>query len=289
MTISSVKSELKQIGKKKIKFEKLLSHLADSKNKAVKKGLQEKAKEIWIYEQIIKVHLQFNHAFSLLKSKLYYEAWCQLEGAEIDLSFLKRHFLVTKETYKLKFIERTIQNMQVLFPYRLFASSEIVAKRKLCSTCKKEISIRNPCGHIVGEIYNGEMCSREVVEADVLGMALVENPVNKYSVMFLTNEETKEKNDHYDYESVDYLMKLIEDPYESWNLELREILMPHTNFPNTKKNDACPCASGEDYEKCCMQNAGVRGFDYHFILSRKTAERLRKKGIISMNYKVDTD
>jgi hypothetical protein len=67
--------------------------------------------------------------------------------------------------------------------------------KKKCSVCDKDVSIRNPCGHFVGEIYNGEMCFRIVTEVKVLGMSLVENPGNKFYVMFIQDEKTGKQTD----------------------------------------------------------------------------------------------
>ena len=211
------------------------------KEECVARNEQDEAKNIWIYQTIIEIHKLYQNAFNLLKDKSYYQGWCQLERIEITQGSLKRHFQYDKKEYYLWHIEKSVKNLQVIFPYRLFASSEILKKKKKCSVCDQEISIRKPCGHIVGEIYDGEMCHRIVTEADILGVSLVENPGNKYSVMFLKDEKTDEQIDHYNYDTIDYLFDHVNSPYEFWDLEVSQLEIKKTDFGNIGRNDLCSC------------------------------------------------
>lgn len=232
----------------------------------VKKGNQQQAKLLWIYQTIIEIHKLFVNAFNLLKNKSYYQAWCQLERIEITLHSLKKHFTYDKKQYFIWHIEKSVKNLQVLYPYRLFASSEILKKKKKCSVCNKEISIRNSCGHIVGEIYDGEMCHRIVTEAQILGISLVENPGNKYSVMFLKDEKTDEQIDQYNYDTIDYLFEHITSPYEFWDLEVSQRETKKEDYGIVGRNDPCPCNSGKKFKKCCMLNVGKKYPHYEFIV-----------------------
>lgn len=232
----------------------------------VKEDKQEQAKQLWIYQTIIEIHKLYINAFNLLKEKDYYKGWCQLERIEITISSLKRHFQYDKEQFHIWHIEKTIKYLQVIFPYKLFASSELLKKKKECSTCGKEISIRNSCGHIVGEIYNGEMCHRIVTEAEVLGVSLVENPGNKYSVMFIKDEKTGEQTDQYNYDTIDYLFEHIKEPYENWDLEVSERIIKQEDYGKIGRNEPCVCGSGKKFKKCCGLNIGKKYPHYEFIL-----------------------
>ena len=240
----------------------------------VGKDQQEEAKLLWIYQTIVEIHKLYVNAFYLLKNKSYYEGWCQLERIEITFYSLKRHFSFDKKLYFLWHIEKSVKNLQVLFPYRMFASSEILKKKKKCSVCDKEISIRKPCGHIVGEIYNGEMCYRIVTEADILGISLVENPGNKYSVMFLKDEKTDEQIDQYNYDTIDYLFDLINSPYEIWNLEVSQREIRKEDYGNIGRNDLCSCNSGRKFKKCCLTRIGEKYPHYEFILTNPSNKTL---------------
>jgi hypothetical protein len=154
MKNSEIENKLRKIHTQQYSLEDFDAELQLIKKEYVKNDKQDEAKQIWIYQTIIEIHKLYLNAFNLLRNKKYYEGWCQLERIEITISSLKKHFQYDKKEYSLWHIEKTVRNLQVIFPYRLFASSEILKKKKKCSICGKEISIRNSCGHIVGEIYN---------------------------------------------------------------------------------------------------------------------------------------
>ena len=261
-----IEIKLRKIHEQKYSLEEFNADLQVIKGIYVKENKQEEAKQIWIYQTIIKVHKLFIEAFNLLKSKQYYQGWCQLERIEITIRDLKKHFLYDKEQYKLWQIEKTVKNLQVIFPYRLFGSSEILKKKKKCSICGKEISIRNSCGHIVGEIYDGEMCYRIVTEAAILGISLVQNPGNKFSVMFMNDEKTGEKIDQYNYDTIDYLFNYIEEPYDNWDLKVTQQVITREEYGGIERNEPCICGSGKKFKKCCGLNIGKKYPHYEFIV-----------------------
>lgn len=211
----------------------------------VKKCNQEQAKLLWVYQTIIEIHKLYVNAFNLIKSKSYYQAWCKLERIEITLHILKKHFTYDKKQFFLWYIEKSVKNLQVLYPYKLFASTEILTKKKKCSICNKEISIRNSCGHIVGEIYNGEMCYHIVTGSELLGISVVENPENKYCVLFLKDKESGEQIDQYNYDAIDYLFEQISTPYELWDLEVSQRVSKKEEYVKLGRNAPSPSNSGK--------------------------------------------
>lgn len=263
---------LNDIPNKIFLLDEFKNELQLKKEDFVKQNDQKGAKQTWIYQTVVEIHSLYQEAFSLLQSKQYYEGWCKLERIEIAISGLKRHFHFDKTQFRLWQIEKNVKNLQVIFPYKIFASSEILKKKKKCSICDKEITIRKPCGHIVGEIYNGEMCHRVITEAEVLGLALVKNPSNKYSVPFLTDEKTGKQIDQYNYNAVEYLFNCIKSPYDFWELEVSQKETKKEDFGKTGRNDDCPCHSGKKFKKCCMENIGKKYPHYEFILKNPSDE-----------------
>jgi hypothetical protein len=259
-------------------FDKELQIIKES---YVKEDNQKDAKQLWIFQTIIEIHKLYISAYDLLKNKDYYNGWCRLERIEITISSLKKHFEYNKEQFYLWHIEKTVKDFQVIFPYRLFGSSELLKKKKKCSVCDKDVSIRNPCGHFVGEIYNGEMCYRIVTEVEILGMSLVENPGNKFSVMFIQDEKTGKQTDQYNYTTVDYLFEYIENPYENWDLVVSQRTVKKEDYGSLGRNDLCSCNSGKKFKKCCGLNIGKKYPHYEFILqnpSKKTVFKNTLKG-----------
>jgi hypothetical protein len=119
------------------------------------------------------------------------------------------------------------------------------------------ISIRKRCGHVVGEIYDGELCSRVIRPAAILEISLVENPVHKANVMFLTDPKTHERRDHYDYSLLSAVVAQLRSPCDRWSSEWSRCRAPHSKFKHVGRNDKCPCRSGKKYKACCLPHDGV--------------------------------
>lgn len=214
--------KLNDLSKQCFSLDDFVNELQELKKKYIKLQQEDAAKQIWIYQTIVRIHILYIEAFNLLKNKIYYEGWCKLESVEIELSFLKRHFQYDKEIFNLYQIEKNIRNLQVLFPYKLFVSTEILIKEEKCSICNKIVSIRKPCGHIIGEIYGGEMCERIVTKCELIGTSIVTNPENKNAVLSITDDENENTNTN-KYYTIDYLFKFISNPYEKWDLKLYRV------------------------------------------------------------------
>ena len=237
---------------------------AETAIKALKKKCAERGEDgnlnlLWCLGETVSLQTEYFDAFRSIKNGDYYSGWCSLERAEICLMGLKRHmddYLFNK--LDLNGISIKIEQWQSLFPYKMFYSPEMVAKAKKCSICGKSIGIRNRCEHIVGELYRGEMCYRIVTGVALVGISLVENPVQKYSVAFLTDEKG-ERRDHYDYSFVDYAAKLISTPFVDWGLERTKALHPHDRYSDCSPDGPCPCEGEEglSYKDCCLKRDGV--------------------------------
>ncbi len=214
---------------------------------------------IWHINSILKVQTLFIEAISKLKQGKFYEGWCILEKCEVLLLGLEKNFDIysSKDEYKLQFIKKKVAQLQELFPYKYFMSPEFRIKKQICSICHKNISLRNSCGHQLGEIYNGELCCRVIKEAKLLGVALVRSPRNKYAVPFATDKNTGKQIDQYDYSLVEYLVKALPSPFAEWSCNWTKKRHPHSKFLNFGKNDKCPCESGKIYDKCCLNKQGV--------------------------------
>lgn len=235
----------------------LATDLASHKKAALQAGDEGLAKHIWCLEHTVEVQRLYLKAFQELKERKYFEAWCTLEQVKLGLGRLRRHFEAHWEECRLAFIEKITSTLQKLYPYKLFASPELLEISKSCTICGKRVSIRNHCGHDVGEIYNGEYCGRRVDESKILGVAMVRDPLQKYSVAFLTDPKTGQRVDHYNYATVEYLAKRWPTPYADWSAEWTQRLHPKSKFGQVGRNDKCPCESGKKYKKCCMNLNGI--------------------------------
>lgn len=231
--------------------------LTSAKAQAVAVNDQALAKSIWCFEEILDIQDKYIESFFQLKAEQFYDGWCTLEQVEIGLHYLIRHYQDTTDEFHVDFISKHISQCQSIYPYNIFLSPEIVEIEKKCNICKNVVSIRNSCGHHVGEIYDGQMCLRIVTEVKLLGMGFVRDPVQKYSVPFLSSSTGDSKRDHYNYSIVNYLIKRLESPFYGWDVEWATRRHPHSRFSHIGRNDPCPCESGKKYKKCCLLEEGV--------------------------------
>ncbi|MEM6254366.1 MAG: hypothetical protein AAF821_15725 [Cyanobacteria bacterium P01_D01_bin.156] len=245
-----------------------LAILANLKKYFISQDIQEASKEIWCLEKIIAIQKMYVFAFNQLKLEKYYEAWCCFENIEIALSQLFRHLDEKDDFFPLvSFIKQHSFRYQSLFPYKTFISPEFTVKSRTCSVCNKNSSIRHPCEHKNGEIYDGEMCYQIWSGIEYVLLALVNSPVQKFCVTFLTDSETEEKIDQYNYSILEYLMSCLQSPFHSWDVHWTKIRHPHSNYSHLDTDDDCPCESGESYRNCCLQKSGVLRPHCQFNLS----------------------
>lgn len=251
------------------------------KANALRAGDEPAANSLWIREQAIEAQYLYLQAFAELHDHKYYEAWCTLERTEVALHFLRPHAPTTLwQAFNLDFVDTYVRRFQSLYPYRIFSSPEIAELEKECTICGKKISPRKPCGHEVGRLYNGEMCARKVTKWELISIAMVDDPVQKYSVPFLSDPKTGKSVDHYKYHFLDYLVPRLESPFDNWDVHDTTKLHPHSRFTFVGRNDKCPCGSGSKYKKCCLSKPGVQLPHKEFILPKPPPPHLRQEVIV---------
>lgn len=240
------------------KFDKIFVSLEKLKGDAVEANNQDTAKICWFYEKITEIHIFYLNSFYLMKNHDFYKAWCELEKSEKRIQYISDHFQIDNkiDPFLIAFIKEHIEKFQSIYPDYIFTSLRFAIKTTVCSICGKESSLRNHCGHILGEIYNGVRCVRYIKECEPLHYAIVENPKWKYRVLFDTNEKG-EKIDNYNYEIIEYLIDLLPSPYVEWDYRWTSKIIPHSKFSNFKEDDECPCGSGKIYKECCLKKDGV--------------------------------
>ena len=232
--------------------------VASSKAAAVLSGDQLAAKLFWQAQAIASAQLSFESSFARMKEYKFYEAWCELERCELTVASLKRHFLPSPEDqHRIDYIQAMVGKWQALYPYKIFFSPEILKRRIECSTCGGRVSLRNPCGHEKGEIYDGEMCHHRVVECEILGLSAVTNPVQKYSVAFAASEDGSRSRDQYDYAIVKFAIDRLSSPYHAWHQEDQVRTVPASALAHVSADSRCPCGSGNNFGDCCASKAEV--------------------------------
>jgi hypothetical protein len=225
--------------------------LALKASAAARKDKQE-ANRFWCVQTIAEIQRRFIGAFAKLKSGSFYDAWCEFERCEIAIGNLSAHFNTDEsDSHRLQYIQRMVERWQSLYPYKLFASPEFLKKKIACSVCRRRIKPRASCGHKKGNLYNGEMCHHIVEEVDLLSISLVEQPVQRYSVLFLGDEDGAQR-DHYDYGNVKFIADRVASPFHEWAHERTTRLVTAAEVAHLLADQRCPCLSGKRFGECCI-------------------------------------
>lgn len=116
------------------------------------------------------------------------------------------------------------------------------------------------------------MCHRIVDKSEILGISLVEDPGNKYSVMFKTDSSTGEQLDHYSYDIIDYLFKNLTSPYEFWDLRVFQLEIKEEDFKDLNEKDNCNCNSGLKFKDCCNNKIGEKYPHYEFLVQNPSLQ-----------------
>lgn len=219
---------------------------------------------IWCLETIQRCQNLFIAAFHFMRACYFVSAWHALAKIERNLQFLARHYdfgSYPSDKYRIALIACQTERLQGLFPYEWFFSPGLVVHKKLCTICEQPVSIRRPCGHVVGEIYDGEMCSRRIVDWDILETSFVKNPVNKEGVIFISGEA-----ENYNYTHVDYVTQRLPHAFSIWDKEWVTEQVSIKRFSRVGRNNLCPCGSGVKFKRCCIKRPtiGIKALNVRF-------------------------
>ena len=227
------------------------SSLSDAKELAASENNQLTAKALWCLEQIGQIQDSFVDAFNSIRDGKYKEGWDGLERCENHLKSLDRHLTEEDGEFGLEHVRKHVEQFQELFPVKWGFSPGILYKEVRCSICDARIGLREGCEHRNGEIYSGEMCARVVKAAQILHVALVDNPAQKFSVIF----PDEEKNDTL--EKIQELSIQLETPWLGWSLTREDRRTHHPAFRGIGRNDRCPCGSEKKFKRCCSNKERV--------------------------------
>ena len=132
---------LKHILDKDFDFDATIKEVDELRLAYRKQGDEETANAAWAVRTTLQIHRDFRKAHSLLKEKQYYEAWCLMENIEIGVDNLLRNCPGTLNA--VKYISLMVKQLQSLYPYKVFMSTEIMIMERTCSICGQKRVIRH--------------------------------------------------------------------------------------------------------------------------------------------------
>lgn len=231
----------------RLAWRKLLNDARQAKGKASAADRN----TIWSVETYAGAVGLYLTAFDHLQRKRYYKGWCDLERAEIALGVIAQNEGPPAILKDAKDLAEAISRLQSLFPYKVFASPGFIYEDWACSICGLKSTPIDPCGHFVGKVYEGKLCTHRITRVKLLEVSLVRDPVQKYSVM------TPEDHEH-DFSMVEYLIDRMDGPFHRWHGEWSYRRHPHQRFTQHPADGPCPCETGLRYNECCLPESGVR-------------------------------
>lgn len=266
MLLSEIKDYL-QIFHMELK-EDILHDLKEKKKIAVYNQDEPLANELWCLIEVYNIQKNYLIMFQLLKSGKYEEAWRIMDNIDISMGNLRENFGEGMNRYNLSFINKIIKYYEKVFPDFVYTSREGIVKSEKCSICGQKASLRGGCNHIPGKLYMGELCLREVTDYEIIGVAIVKHPFDKYAILKMEGQE-------YNYQVLDYLMGKLDNPFRPWYVE--ELKRKRPEFINVGRNDKCPCGSGKKYKKCCFGT--TREYGSHYRITLLGGEEMKEEPI----------
>ncbi|MEN6385642.1 MAG: SEC-C metal-binding domain-containing protein [Phycisphaerales bacterium] len=227
--------------------------------------------DCFIFKEYANLLSSYAQYWSQICSNKYEQSWDTLQDILDSLRNIKKFTLFDK-TILFKFLEKQALGLEKLYPYRFFASTEIVVSQIECSICGKNIN-SNECNHIKGELYRGKMAYGIVKEIkDCLAIALVENPADKRCKMQSLDGKP------FKFPCVEYLTKLIlTQKINPLYISHAEETIHRIPIKDSKigRNEICPCGSGKKLKKCCINKEFAQKNHIEIIL--------KKDGILTSN------
>jgi hypothetical protein len=211
----------------------------------------------WFLKTVCECHRDIFASSRLNQEKEFTKAWCLLERVEISLFQLKRNPIIEELENTVMSLAVVVEIWQKLYPYRVFISPEFVVRTIKCSICDEKFTPWTGCDHEKGKVYNGELCAGLISDAQFIGMAVVTDPVQKYSVMQPSRGDEGEEAYLHRHRIIDYATINLPDPFSLKGVLETEVREPHSKFPNLIENDVCPCKSGRSYGECCKVKSGI--------------------------------
>ena len=237
--------------------------LSVTKEECVIQNNQLGAKTPWCLETIGHIQDKFISVFLDFKAEEYREAWNSLEQCEKAITALDQHFLEKQGEFGIEHIRAHTRQLQELYQLKWGFSPGLLFEEVQCSVCRSKRTLRDDCGHEIGEIYDGEICHTVVTKGKILHISIVDNPVQKYSVIW-PDDETQ-------FIVLKYLADELLSPWDEWSYHKEIRLSHHPAFKNVGYSYPCPCGSNLKFGNCCMQEDTVPDFPhFQFLFSKKT-------------------
>ena len=269
---SEINNVIDVINKKKARLQKsdfsvsyLELHEAEPIFKSIKQHAIESANEKLANAQYVallylKLLCQTSSYFSALGAKTYRESWDILQDC-LDSAIWIGRYTTIENRYEVPQIVELLVNYENLYPFKVFASTEMVYSESKCSICGKSVQSFD-CPHIKCNLYWGEVATEIISKIEEFqAVAMVSHPLDKRCVMELTDDtRTNEEK----FQMLDEFLQKCIPPLQLFSIEVQKNRSPRKDIKIVGRNEKCTCGSGKKFKNCCGQELFYE--HYHHII-----------------------
>lgn len=217
------------------------------KHYAIKIKNEELANAQYVAKQYINLLCHISNFFNLLNNKEYKISWNALQDC-LDSAYWIGKYTKMENRFEIPDIVQLLSSYESLYPYKVFASTEMIISKSEWSICCKSFQSFD-CNHIKGYLYWGEVAAENLIEVKELqAVAIVSNPLDKRCVMELSNDTRSQD------EKFQILDKFIEQSipiFHLFQIEAKKTIRKRSDIRIVGRNQDCSCGSGKKFKKCC--------------------------------------
>lgn len=226
---------------------KILAQKLDNiKRMAIRHQNEELANQQYTVGRYVMFLNTFQRYLALLVKNDYENSWMTLQDclclAEDVLRFLK-----DEEQFDIPDILNLLLKYEQLYPYKVFASTEMGILESVCSICGESM-LGFECPHIKGNLYWGEVAHEVIKKVDFQAVALVRNPLDKKCVITISDDKRTEKER---FQLLDYVVTNIPDLLYNFDVEEEVTRIKRQQIKVVGRNKMCTCGSGKKFKRCC--------------------------------------
>jgi hypothetical protein len=231
------------------------------KEKAVTLEKEEIANSMFVVSAYCKVLKYYSRYWQKLLEGKYKDSWVVLQDT-IDNLISVTKFTENHGEFGIREFNSHLNELEKLYPYSIFASSEMVIETKECSICGKSV-LDIDCIHIPGNLYWGQMAVTICKDIVFQAVALVKHPMDKRCVMEINGDNRTEKEK---FKLLHYFVENNTNPLKLFTVTESDKYYYNEKYDMIKRNEPCPCNSGKKFKKCCGEIKYERGSHFHIKL-----------------------
>lgn len=221
--------------------------LKSVKSFAFENNIEELANAQYVTRLYVKLFCQLSSYFQTIRSEKYKESWFILQDCLDSAYWIGQHTII-EHRYEVPQIVDLLHNYESLYPYKVFASTEMVISKSECSICGKSMNSLD-CTHLKGHLYWGEPALEKIIDVkEFQAVALVSHPLDKRCIMEFSDDDRTEEEK---FQMLHEFLKQEVYPYQMFSVENQVSYRQRTDIQIVGRNNSCPCGSGKKFKNCC--------------------------------------